>query len=92
MSKHHTVVLHDIRSMDDVYAQLARQLPLPAHFGRNLDALFDLLTADLEGSLTLNWPDAADARPYLGADRHAALLTTLRDAADERDDLHLRIG
>ncbi|WP_432720238.1 barstar family protein [Jeongeupia wiesaeckerbachi] len=92
MTAHRNVLLHDIHSMDDVYAQLGRQLPLPDHFGRNLDALFDLLTVDVEGPLTLNWPDADDARAHLGTERHAALLATLRDAADERDDLQLRIG
>ncbi|MBM3115586.1 barstar family protein [Jeongeupia naejangsanensis] len=92
MTTHCNVLLHDIRNMDDVYDQLGRQLPLPAHFGRNLDALFDFLTVDAAGPLTLNWPDAADARTHLGTERHAALLATLRDAADERSDLQLRIG
>ena len=40
-------VLTDVRSMDDVYRQLAEQLPLPAHFGNNLDALWDALSTDL---------------------------------------------
>ncbi|AOX99151.1 barstar family protein [Jeongeupia sp. USM3] len=92
MTPHKNVLLHDIRSMDDVYEQLARQLPLPVYFGRNLDALFDLLTTDIEGPLTLHWPDASAAREQLGAEHYAALIATLRDAADERDDLQLRIG
>ncbi|BCL75079.1 hypothetical protein JHS3_08150 [Jeongeupia sp. HS-3] len=92
MTSHTNVLLHDIHSLDDVYDQLARQLPLPVHFGRNLDALFDLLSADVEGSLTLRWPDVADALVHLGQERHAALLATLRDAANERDDLELKLG
>ncbi|MCK7468404.1 MAG: barstar family protein [Desulfosudis oleivorans] len=44
-----------IRSLDDLYDQLASRLSLPAHFGRNLDALWDVLSTDIEGPFEIVW-------------------------------------
>jgi hypothetical protein len=38
-----------IHSLDDLYDQISTRLSLPAHFGRNLDALWDVLSTDVEG-------------------------------------------
>lgn len=80
-------VLTDVRSMDDVYQQMAQQLPLPAHFGKNLDALWDALSTDLPGPLEIIWN-----RPHtLGA--HADdLIGLLREAEQNRDDLSFLIA
>ena len=64
--------LHDI---------LARELRLPAHYGRNLDALWDCLMRDVKGPATfeLRHVDKADARLR----RYVALL---REVATKRGD------
>ena len=38
------VDLAGVRSAARLHAVLAAQLPLPAHYGRNLDAFYDVLT------------------------------------------------
>ena len=38
------VDLAGVRSAVRLHAALAAQLPLPAHYGRNLDAFYDVLT------------------------------------------------
>ena len=38
------VDLAGVRSAVGLHAALAAQLPLPAHYGRNLDAFYDVLT------------------------------------------------
>lgn len=78
-------VLHDIRSLAQLYDELARQLDFPAHFGRNLDALWDVLTGNVEGPFEIVWEGAEQARSQLGED-YAKLAALLRDAAAERDD------
>lgn len=78
-------VLRDIRSRAQFYDELARQLVFPAHFGRNLDALWDVLTGAVEGPFEIVWEGAEQARSHLGED-YAKLATLLRDAAAERDD------
>ena len=39
-----TVDLAGVRSAARLHAALAEQLPLPEHYGRNLDAFHDVLT------------------------------------------------
>jgi ribonuclease inhibitor len=79
---------HD--TLDKVYDALQRQLALPAHFGRNLDALWDALTTDVRGPATIVWRDSARARAALGED-YDRLVDTLRDVAAERSDFRLEL-
>jgi ribonuclease inhibitor len=77
---------HD--TLDKVYEALQRQLALPSHFGRNLDALWDALTADARGPVTIIWRDAARAQSRLGGD-YDRLIATLRDVEGKRPDFRL---
>jgi ribonuclease inhibitor len=56
-----------IRSSEDFYRQLAARLDLHA-YGKNLDALWDLLSASVERPLTISWLDSNRSREVLGAD------------------------
>ncbi|MCC7045894.1 MAG: barstar family protein [Alphaproteobacteria bacterium] len=71
-------------TVDALHDRLARGLALPAHYGRNLDALWDCLMVDVKGpvEIALRHPDRA--RPAL-----APYLTLLREAATKRRDLRL---
>ncbi len=73
------------------YDELARQAPLPAHFGRNLDALWDVLTGELPGPLEIVWEHASASRRAMGAEEHDRLVKLLRDAAAEREDLSVTL-
>ncbi|MCS6879517.1 MAG: barstar family protein [Geminicoccaceae bacterium] len=69
-------------------ARLARELGFPAHFGHNLDALYDVLTGDLPGPIEIVWAGAD--RTELASDPELGpLLRTLEAAARERPDLRL---
>lgn len=81
----------DVRSLEDFYRQLAAQTTLPTHFGRNLDALFDVLTAEIAGPVMIVWHQHDSSAPLLGHDNYSALLAVLHDAADSRPDIHLRL-
>ncbi len=78
------------RSLDDLYDQLSIPLSLPKHFGRNLDALWDVLSTDVEGPFEIVWKHAADSRKLMGKDfdRTVKLLKNLQK---ERDDFKLKI-
>lgn len=66
--------------------ELTRALALPAHYGRNLDALWDAL-GEVEGRVTLTHTDALlEALGAYGAE----LIKTLYDAA--RDNPGLEFG
>jgi len=77
-----------VRSLDDAYSALAAALALPAHFGRNLDALWDALTGDVAGPLELRWDNTAATRAALGAD-FERLVALLREAEAARKDFRL---
>ena len=79
-----------IRSLDDLYDQLSIRLSLPEHFGRNLDALWDVLSTDVEGPFEIVWKHADDSKKLMGKDFDRAV-KLLRELEKERDDFKLKI-
>lgn len=51
----HKVVFdfNEIKSIEDFYAQFQQQFSLPAWFGHNLDALWDMVSAGIELPVTI---------------------------------------
>ena len=72
----------EIGDYEDFYAQLKEKLTLPKHFGDNLDALFDVITGELEMPLHLEFVNMSVEQLEIFED----LLTTLEDAEDEVED------
>ena len=69
----------NIGDYEDFYAQLKEKLTLPEHFGDNLDALFDVITGELEMPLHLEFVNMSVEQLEIFED----LLTTLEDAEEE---------
>ncbi len=72
----------EIGDYENFYAQLKEELTLPEHFGDNLDALFDVITGELEMPLHLEFVNMSVEQLEIFED----LLTTLEDAEDEVED------
>ena len=72
----------EIGDYEDFYAQLKDKLTLPEHFGENLDALFDVITGELEMPLHIEFVNMSVEQLEIFED----LLTTLEDAEDEAED------
>jgi ribonuclease inhibitor len=72
----------EIGDYEDFYAQLKEKLTLPEHFGDNLDALFDVITGELEMPLHLEFVNMSVEQLEIFED----LLTTLEDAEDDVED------
>ena len=72
----------EIGDYEDFYAQLKEKLTLTEHFGDNLDALFDVITGELEMPLHLEFVNMSVEQLEIFED----LLTTLEDAEDEVED------
>ena len=72
----------EIGDYEDFYVQLKEKLTLPEHFGDNLDALFDVITGELEMPLHLEFVNMSVEQLEIFED----LLTTLEDAEDEVED------
>jgi ribonuclease inhibitor len=87
-SKNFRISGRSIRSLDDFYTETARELRFPEHFGRNLDALWDVLTTDVEGPIELVWEDSAKSRESMGKD-FEKISALLKEVEKERDDFHV---
>jgi len=77
--------LAGVASVQDLYAVLQRELELPGHFGRNLDALWDVLTRDVSGPVRVEFTGTSGFRRRLGA-AGERVLDVFIEAAAERDD------
>ncbi len=77
-----------IHSMGDFYTEIARQLKFPEHFGRNLDALWDVLTTDIGGPIHLLWEDSAISQQGMGGD-FEKVCALLKEVEKERDDFQV---
>jgi len=88
--KRYTLDGRVIRSLDDLYEQLACTLSFPRHFGRNLDALWDVLATDVQGPFEIVWKHADASKKLMvgGFDQTVKLLQALEK---ERDDFRLTI-
>lgn len=72
----------EIGDYEDFYTQLKGKLSLPEYFGDNLDALFDVITGDLEMPLHIEFVNMSVEQLEIFED----LLTTLEDAEDEVEE------
>ncbi len=77
-----------VRSLEDFYDELSRNLPLPGHFGRNLDALWDSLTSDVEGPFEIIWKHSGLSKKRMGKE-YDAIIVLLHDLEAEREDFRL---
>lgn len=81
----------EVRSLDRFYEEIAGQLGFPGHFGKNLDALWDVLSADVEGPVEVVWRNADSSREAMGPD-FERVLRVLREVDGKRRDFRLRVG
>ncbi len=72
----------EIGDYEDFYTQLKEKLTLPEYFGDNLDALFDVITGELEMPLHIEFVNMSVEQLEIFED----LLTTLEDTEDEVED------
>mgnify|MGYP003575008873 CR=1 FL=1 len=72
----------DLGDYEDFYAQLKEKLTLPDHFGDNLDALYDVISGELEMPLHIEFVNMSVDQLEIFED----LLTTLEDAEDSVED------
>ena len=79
-----------IRSLDNFYDRISTLKDMPKLFGRNLDALWDVLSIDVEGPFEIIWKEAEASKKLMGKD-FDRIVKLLRDMEKERDDFKLKI-
>lgn len=70
-----------ITNYNDFYSILSLKIDLPEHFGKNLDALYDVITGDIELPLRFEFHRIDLSQ----LDAFDALIATLEEAAEEID-------
>lgn len=73
-------------SREAAHDELSRALSLPAHYGRNLDALWDCLTC-MQGEIVLTGSDKMLENLGLYGKK---ILSILSDAAEQNPDISFR--
>lgn len=68
----------EIKQYEHVHQWLKAALSLPAHYGENLDALWDSLTGDIPLPITILWDDDA----HVG-DAYRSITDLFEEAAGE---------
>ena len=76
-----------VDTLDDIYDEVERQLTLP-YFARNLDALWDVLTREVDGPVEILWRESDVSRARLGPD-FDRLTALLREVAEDRPDVYV---
>lgn len=72
----------EIGDEEDFYAQLKEKIDLPEHFGDNLDALYDVISGEVELPLHIEFVNLSVEQLETFED----LLTTLEDCEEEVED------
>jgi ribonuclease inhibitor len=75
-----------IQSLDSFYKEIEKVFPLPDYFGRNLDALADVLTTDLGGPCEILWEQSEVSKQAMKRD-FPRIRTVLKRVAREREDI-----
>ncbi|MFE7594281.1 barstar family protein [Kitasatospora sp. NPDC057512] len=71
-----------IRTVSDVHDALAGPLDFGPYYGRNLNALWDRLSTDVERPVEIVWEDSATSRERLGAEVFERIVQVLTRAAE----------
>ena len=80
------VIIHgeNIKSEADFHGAIVSALNLSAYYGRNLDALWDVLSTDVERPLTLIWKNSQLSKESLGDG--FAKITRILDRVESQDN------
>jgi len=84
-----TIDIRNIHTVKALHIYLAYCLDLPAHYGKNLDALYDVLSAE-SCDTTIALDGATEAKGELAA-YAPRLVRVLEDAAAENGRLHVEV-
>jgi len=90
-TQHCIITAEDCEGPEAFYDKLEQELDLPSDFGRNLDALWDALSGDVEGPFEIVIEDPAALDDALGGN-FSDLMELFSSLVLERDDIRIVIG
>lgn len=79
----------EIRSRQQLFVQMARELKFPAFFNHSLDSLYDVLITDVRGENIIKIKNLNLLKARLGDEFSDELIRTILDASEENPRLIL---
>jgi ribonuclease inhibitor len=73
----------EVKSQDHLHTLLAKQLNFPKFYGKNLDALFEILSSDYSGQTVIKLKHLSFLKARLGPEYTEALIQAILDASEE---------
>lgn len=73
----------EIKTRDQLHIILAKQLNFPIHYGRNLDALYDMLSSDYSGANIIKIKHVNLLKAKLGSEYIDGFVQAIMDAAQD---------
>lgn len=89
MTTQRICVLENVHSMSAFYQQLMQFFDFPEYFSPNLDALYDVLSTDIEDEFAIHWKGQQYDKKLLGQTHFQAILRVLINLKKEREDFTL---
>ena len=78
-----------IRSESDLHDCLARELDFGPYYGRNLDALWDRLSTDVERPFEIVWEHSEASKSLMGVEVFERICSVLVRAMDQDESFGL---
>jgi ribonuclease inhibitor len=75
-----------VRDEREFHEEIARLLDLGPHYGKNLDALWDRLSADVERPVMLVWSNAAMSQEHMGSAFDAVVAVLRRVESQDAEE------
>ncbi len=72
-----------IGSIDDFHRVIADALDFPGYYGRNLNALWDMLSGSVERPLHLAWLNSTSSNALMGEDAFESVVMCLQAVQSE---------
>lgn len=79
----------EVKSQDHLHTMLAKQLNFPNYYGKNLDALYEILSNDHSGQTIIKIKFLAILKNKIGADYTEALIQAIMDASEDNPKILL---
>ena len=74
----------DIHNIEQFHQHISQALDLGSYYGKNLNALWDSLSANVERPLKLVWRDSNVSRQYLGEEAFEMIVNIFKRCSERR--------
>jgi ribonuclease inhibitor len=79
----------EVKSQDDLHKMIAKQLNFPNNYGKNLDALYDVLSTENSGQVVFKIKSVSILKSKIGSDYVDGVIRAITDASADNPKIVL---